>query len=191
MSVATAVSVRWSSRPTTKTLFIVWPHHPSEKEIKARTSSCWHPGGSRATPGACILYWRSCSCYLKRMEDSELSFLVHLRDPYLIALRSVTLPTHPPTEDYTRGEVLCAGFTILEESSCVTKVWPNENGIGLDTRQLKSVRADFDDCLRFLSDHLLQPGHTRRPALHLHRHRGPLLRLFQLFLSLQWLPRGQ
>ncbi|XP_056270287.1 acyl-coenzyme A thioesterase 11b isoform X2 [Pseudoliparis swirei] len=44
------------------------------------------------------------------------------RDPYLIALRSVTLPTHLPTEDYTRGEVLCAGFTILEESSTVTKI---------------------------------------------------------------------
>ncbi|XP_049579140.1 acyl-coenzyme A thioesterase 11b [Syngnathus scovelli] len=45
-----------------------------------------------------------------------------VRDPYLIALRSVTLPTHPPTADYDRGEVLCAGFTILEESSAVTKV---------------------------------------------------------------------
>ncbi|XP_045905023.1 acyl-coenzyme A thioesterase 11b isoform X1 [Micropterus dolomieu] len=44
------------------------------------------------------------------------------RDPYLIALRSVTLPTHPPTEAYTRGEVLCAGFTIWEESSTVTKI---------------------------------------------------------------------
>ncbi|XP_067086383.1 acyl-coenzyme A thioesterase 11b isoform X1 [Osmerus mordax] len=43
-------------------------------------------------------------------------------DPYLIALRSVTLPTHPPTEDYTRGEVLCAGFTIWAESSTVTKI---------------------------------------------------------------------
>ncbi|XP_008303863.1 acyl-coenzyme A thioesterase 11-like [Stegastes partitus] len=35
-------------------------------------------------------------------------------DSYVIALRSVTLPTHPPTEGYNRGEVLCAGFTILE-----------------------------------------------------------------------------
>uniref|UniRef100_A0AAQ5XJ58 Acyl-CoA thioesterase 11 n=1 Tax=Amphiprion ocellaris TaxID=80972 RepID=A0AAQ5XJ58_AMPOC len=35
-------------------------------------------------------------------------------DPYVIALRSVTLPTHPPTEGFNRGEVLCAGFTILE-----------------------------------------------------------------------------
>ncbi|XP_076009466.1 acyl-coenzyme A thioesterase 11b [Genypterus blacodes] len=44
------------------------------------------------------------------------------RDPYVIALRSVTMPTHPPTEDYNRGEVLCAGFTICEESSTVTKI---------------------------------------------------------------------
>ncbi|CAI5661350.1 acyl-coenzyme A thioesterase 11 [Oreochromis niloticus] len=35
-------------------------------------------------------------------------------DPYVIALRSVSLPTHPPTDGYNRGEVLCAGFTILE-----------------------------------------------------------------------------
>ncbi|XP_069367199.1 acyl-coenzyme A thioesterase 11-like isoform X3 [Paralichthys olivaceus] len=35
-------------------------------------------------------------------------------DPYVIALRSVSLPTHPPTKEYNRGEVLCAGFTILE-----------------------------------------------------------------------------
>ncbi|XP_053186195.1 acyl-coenzyme A thioesterase 11 [Scomber japonicus] len=35
-------------------------------------------------------------------------------DPYVIALRSVSLPTHPITEGYNRGEVLCAGFTIFE-----------------------------------------------------------------------------
>uniref|UniRef100_H2V771 Acyl-coenzyme A thioesterase 11 n=1 Tax=Takifugu rubripes TaxID=31033 RepID=H2V771_TAKRU len=44
------------------------------------------------------------------------------RDPYLIALRSVSLPTHPPTDAYTRGEVLCAGFTIREESGSLTKI---------------------------------------------------------------------
>ncbi|XP_035268823.1 acyl-coenzyme A thioesterase 11b [Anguilla anguilla] len=43
-------------------------------------------------------------------------------DPYVIALRSVTLPTHPPMDDYNRGEVLCAGFTIWEVSSTVTKI---------------------------------------------------------------------
>ncbi|KAM7401374.1 hypothetical protein PAMA_005524 [Pampus argenteus] len=35
-------------------------------------------------------------------------------DPYVIALRSVSLPTHPTAEGYKRGEVLCAGFTILD-----------------------------------------------------------------------------
>ncbi|XP_034038579.1 acyl-coenzyme A thioesterase 11-like isoform X2 [Thalassophryne amazonica] len=35
------------------------------------------------------------------------------RDPYVIALRSVSLPTHPPTAGCNRGEVLCAGFAIL------------------------------------------------------------------------------
>lgn len=129
---------------TKKTLFIVWPHRPSEKGIKPRTLSCWHPGGSHVMPGALpfityhskhprhvtsqfasILSISHCSLLLS-MQDSArlmlLSFPVPLRDPYLIALRSVTLPTHPPTEDYTRGEVLCAGFTILEQSSIITKV---------------------------------------------------------------------
>ncbi|XP_070830254.1 acyl-coenzyme A thioesterase 11 isoform X2 [Chaetodon trifascialis] len=35
-------------------------------------------------------------------------------DPYIIAVRSVSLPTYPPIEGYNRGEVLCGGFTILE-----------------------------------------------------------------------------
>ncbi|XP_014880022.1 acyl-coenzyme A thioesterase 11-like isoform X1 [Poecilia latipinna] len=38
-------------------------------------------------------------------------------DPYVIALRSVSLATHPPFEGYNRGEVLCAGFTILETNN--------------------------------------------------------------------------
>ncbi|CAB1326021.1 unnamed protein product [Coregonus sp. 'balchen'] len=43
-------------------------------------------------------------------------------DPYVIALRSVTLPTHPPIEGYNRGEVLCAGFSILEVSKNISKI---------------------------------------------------------------------
>ncbi|XP_047225054.1 acyl-coenzyme A thioesterase 11-like [Girardinichthys multiradiatus] len=38
-------------------------------------------------------------------------------DPYVIALRSVSLATHPPFQGYNRGEVLCAGFTILETNN--------------------------------------------------------------------------
>lgn len=44
------------------------------------------------------------------------------RDSYVIALRSVSLPTHPPVEGYKRGEVLCAGFTILETKSNMSLV---------------------------------------------------------------------
>ncbi|XP_051554378.1 acyl-coenzyme A thioesterase 11-like isoform X2 [Myxocyprinus asiaticus] len=43
-------------------------------------------------------------------------------DPYVIALRSVALPTHPPTEGFNRGEVVCAGFTIYEVSKSVSKI---------------------------------------------------------------------
>ncbi|XP_017350950.1 acyl-coenzyme A thioesterase 11 isoform X3 [Ictalurus punctatus] len=43
-------------------------------------------------------------------------------DPYVLAIRSVTLPTHPPTEDMNRGEMLCAGFTIYAVSENVSKI---------------------------------------------------------------------
>ncbi|XP_066499291.1 acyl-coenzyme A thioesterase 11b [Hoplias malabaricus] len=43
-------------------------------------------------------------------------------DPYWIALRSVTLPGYLPTDDYNRGEVLCAGFSIKEEDFSLTKL---------------------------------------------------------------------
>lgn len=43
-------------------------------------------------------------------------------DPYLIALRSVTLPAYPPSEDYNRGEVLCAGFSIQQVDRSYTKI---------------------------------------------------------------------
>ncbi|KAF4117040.1 hypothetical protein G5714_001593 [Onychostoma macrolepis] len=43
-------------------------------------------------------------------------------DPYVIALRSVALPSHPPTEEFHRGEVVCAGFTIYEVSKSVSKI---------------------------------------------------------------------
>ncbi|KAK2901193.1 hypothetical protein Q8A67_009308 [Cirrhinus molitorella] len=43
-------------------------------------------------------------------------------DPYVIALRSVALPTHPCTEEFHRGEVVCAGFTIYEVSKSVSKI---------------------------------------------------------------------
>ncbi|XP_056585817.1 acyl-coenzyme A thioesterase 11b isoform X2 [Triplophysa dalaica] len=43
-------------------------------------------------------------------------------EPYLIALRSVTLPAYPPYEDNNRGEVLCAGFSIWKVDCSYTKI---------------------------------------------------------------------
>lgn len=48
--------------------------------------------------------------------------LLYSRDPYVIALRSVTLPTHPETPKYRRGETLCSGFCFWREGDQMTKV---------------------------------------------------------------------
>ncbi|KAF3834897.1 hypothetical protein F7725_027455 [Dissostichus mawsoni] len=89
------------------------------------------------------------------------------RDPYLIALRSVTLPTHPPTEDYTRGEVLCAGFTIWEESSTVTKATPGVLPyISTDIAGLSSsFSSTFSACSHFLEANKDSPAALPLSAL--------------------------
>ncbi|KAG2461909.1 ACO11 thioesterase, partial [Polypterus senegalus] len=84
----------------------------------------------------------------------------HYHDPYVIALRSVTLPTHPSTEHYTRSEVLCAGFTIWEESDCITKIsYYNQATPGIlpyiatDIAGLSSSFHDiFTVCSKFLEE---------------------------------------
>uniref|UniRef100_A0A8C7A035 Acyl-CoA thioesterase 11 n=1 Tax=Nothoprocta perdicaria TaxID=30464 RepID=A0A8C7A035_NOTPE len=43
-------------------------------------------------------------------------------DPYVVAFRSVTLPTHPPTNTFTRSETLCSGFCIWPETEETSKV---------------------------------------------------------------------
>ncbi|KAB0402535.1 hypothetical protein E2I00_002568, partial [Balaenoptera physalus] len=44
------------------------------------------------------------------------------RDPYVIAMRSVTLPTHLETSEYRRGETICSGFCFWHEGDQLTKV---------------------------------------------------------------------
>lgn len=44
------------------------------------------------------------------------------RDSYVIALRSVLLTSHPPTEGCYRGEVLCAGFVIQDTKNNMSLV---------------------------------------------------------------------
>ncbi|KAG5286456.1 hypothetical protein AALO_G00015050 [Alosa alosa] len=82
-------------------------------------------------------------------------------DPYVVALRSITLPTHPPTEDVNRGEVLCAGFTIYAVSSSVAKIsYYNQASaevlpyISTDIAGLStSFYSNFCACSRFLLEH--------------------------------------
>lgn len=39
------------------------------------------------------------------------------REPYTVAVRSVTLKAMPPSPEFCRSEILCAGFQIYSSSS--------------------------------------------------------------------------
>ncbi|XP_072919478.1 acyl-coenzyme A thioesterase 11 [Hemitrygon akajei] len=43
-------------------------------------------------------------------------------DPYLIALRSVSHPAAPPTEDLDRSEISCAGFKLCQKGEACTNI---------------------------------------------------------------------
>lgn len=87
-------------------------------------------------------------------------------DPYVIALRSVTLPTHPPTEDFNRGEVVCAGFTIYAVSETVSKIsYYNQASpevlpyISTDIAGLSSsYYSTFCACSRYLLENKVGPS---------------------------------
>uniref|UniRef100_A0A8B9ELB3 Acyl-coenzyme A thioesterase 11 n=1 Tax=Anser cygnoides TaxID=8845 RepID=A0A8B9ELB3_ANSCY len=79
-------------------------------------------------------------------------------DPYVVAFRSVTLPTHPACASFTRGETLCSGFCVWPESEEASKVayynqatpgylaYVTTNVAGLSS----SFCATFEACERFL-----------------------------------------
>ncbi|XP_054481769.1 acyl-coenzyme A thioesterase 11 [Anoplopoma fimbria] len=87
-------------------------------------------------------------------------------DPYVIALRSVSLPTHPPTEGYNRGEVLCAGFTILETKNNMSLIsYYNQASpevlpyISTDIAGLSSsFYHTFCSCSQYLTRNRLEPA---------------------------------
>ncbi|KAF3858836.1 hypothetical protein F7725_012037 [Dissostichus mawsoni] len=111
------------------------PRLQPNQEKGFKTSSCWLPRGSRVAA-----------------------------DPYVIALRSVSLPTHPPTEGYNRGEVLCAGFTILETKDNMSLVsYYNQASpevipyISTDIAGLSSTfYHTFSSCSQYLAKNRLQ-----------------------------------
>ncbi|XP_019386179.1 PREDICTED: acyl-coenzyme A thioesterase 11 [Crocodylus porosus] len=79
-------------------------------------------------------------------------------DPYVVAFRSVTLPTHPANPRYTRGETLCSGFCIWQETEELAKVaYYNQatpgylNYVTANIAGLSSnFYATFEACERFL-----------------------------------------
>ncbi|XP_058698340.1 acyl-coenzyme A thioesterase 11 isoform X2 [Poecile atricapillus] len=79
-------------------------------------------------------------------------------DPYVVAFRSVTLPTHPARDEYTRGETLCSGFCIWPESEEMSKVaYYNQampgylNYVTTNVAGLSSdICSTFEACEKFL-----------------------------------------
>ncbi|XP_056212424.1 acyl-coenzyme A thioesterase 11 isoform X1 [Falco biarmicus] len=79
-------------------------------------------------------------------------------DPYVVAFRSVTLPTHPASPGFTRGETLCSGFCIWPESEETSKVaYYNQatpgylNYVTTNVSGLSSnFCATFEACEKFL-----------------------------------------
>uniref|UniRef100_A0A8B9FNR6 Acyl-CoA thioesterase 11 n=1 Tax=Amazona collaria TaxID=241587 RepID=A0A8B9FNR6_9PSIT len=79
-------------------------------------------------------------------------------DPYVVAFRSVTLPTHPATASFTRGETICSGFCIWPESEEMSKVaYYNQatpgylNYVTTNVAGLSSnFCATFEACEKFL-----------------------------------------
>ncbi|XP_014349609.1 acetyl-coenzyme A thioesterase [Latimeria chalumnae] len=81
-------------------------------------------------------------------------------EPYIIALRSVTLPSVPPVPHCTRSEVLCAGFLIYSNSDGTCKV-SYYNQVTSGTLPYiagdlagwsKSVQETATSCVRFLEN---------------------------------------
>uniref|UniRef100_A0A8C4WBX3 Acyl-coenzyme A thioesterase 11 n=1 Tax=Gopherus evgoodei TaxID=1825980 RepID=A0A8C4WBX3_9SAUR len=79
-------------------------------------------------------------------------------DPYVVAFRSVMLPTCPPNPEYTRQETMCSGFCIWQETAELTKVsYYNQAAPGYlayVTTNIAGLSSDFyvtfKACERFL-----------------------------------------
>ncbi|XP_067996765.1 acyl-coenzyme A thioesterase 11 isoform X2 [Melanerpes formicivorus] len=87
-------------------------------------------------------------------------------EPFVVAFRSVTLPTHPASSSFMRGETLCSGFCIWPESEEMCKVaYYNQatpgflNYVTTNVAGLSSnFCATFEACEKFLlknKEHLI------------------------------------
>uniref|UniRef100_A0A8D0H8K6 Acyl-coenzyme A thioesterase 11 n=1 Tax=Sphenodon punctatus TaxID=8508 RepID=A0A8D0H8K6_SPHPU len=79
-------------------------------------------------------------------------------EPYVVAFRSVTLPACPVNPEHTRGETLCSGFCVWQETDELTKVSYYNQGtpgvLGYITTNIAGLssnfHATFEACEQFL-----------------------------------------
>ncbi|KAM4808583.1 acetyl-coenzyme A thioesterase [Rhinophrynus dorsalis] len=79
-------------------------------------------------------------------------------EPYVVAIRSVTLASHPPTAEYLRSEVQCAGFLIYSQGNDSCQVsYLNQLNSGIMpyveenlTGWSNSIEETAASCIKFL-----------------------------------------
>ncbi|XP_032152777.1 acyl-coenzyme A thioesterase 11 isoform X3 [Sapajus apella] len=90
-------------------------------------------------------------------------------DPYVIALRSVTLPTHRETPEYRRGETLCSGFCLWREGDQLTKVsYYNQATPGVlnyVTANVAGLSSEFYTTFKACEQFLLDNRNDLAPSL--------------------------
>ncbi|XP_049631132.1 acyl-coenzyme A thioesterase 11 [Suncus etruscus] len=90
-------------------------------------------------------------------------------DAYVIALRSVMLPTQPETPDYSRGETLCSGFCFWREGDQMTKVsYYNQATTGLVnylTTNVSGLSSEFFSTFKACEQFLLNNRNDLAPSL--------------------------
>jgi len=110
----------------------------------------------------------------------------------VVAFRSVTLPTHPASASFTRGETLCSGFCIWPESEETSKVGCCGRAVGLcrphPIREAPPSPCTPANHLLCHTGGLLQPGYARVPQLCHHQRGGTVLQLLRHLQSLRAVP---
>ncbi|XP_051027113.1 acyl-coenzyme A thioesterase 11 [Acomys russatus] len=90
-------------------------------------------------------------------------------DPYVIALRSVTLPTHQETPEYQRGETPCSGFCLWREGDQLTKVsYYNQATPGFlnyVTTNVAGLSSEFYNTFKSCERFLLENRNDLAPSL--------------------------
>uniref|UniRef100_A0A8C6DLR6 Acyl-CoA thioesterase 11 n=1 Tax=Moschus moschiferus TaxID=68415 RepID=A0A8C6DLR6_MOSMO len=90
-------------------------------------------------------------------------------EPYVIALRSVTLPTHRETPEYRRGETVCSGFCFWREGDQLTKVsYYNQATPGVlkyVTTNVSGLSSEFYTTFKACEQFLLDNRNDLAPSL--------------------------